>query len=248
MLFWYAAKFLLHAAYPLDVVPSCSMQPHLNRGDVILLQGITDISQLHAPIVNVSKAAYAKMNGSIGSEFLACVAYNVSNNMITTSQMLKPGYSLGLYDEVNQRIVPQNAQSNSLVQYTCGASKVTFSNGTTGTEAYTSAITIAGKKITGDKNNSVVVYQTVPSDLFYKLGDSYVVHRLYAIINASGSYYLLTKGDNNPGLDMQFGNFPASMSELQGKVLASVPYIGYIKLIFAQSYTEPAGCNVTMSG
>ncbi len=92
-----------------------------------------------------------------------------------------------------------------------------------------------------------MVYQTVPSDLFYKFGDSYIVHRVYAIINASGTYYLLTKGDNNPGLDMQYGNYPANLSQIQGKVVASVPYIGYIKLIFSESYTEPAGCNATMS-
>jgi hypothetical protein len=101
--------------------------------------------------------------------------------------------------------------------------------------------------VIGDRNNSVVVYQTTPSDQFYKYGDSYIVHRLYAVINASGSYYVLTKGDNNPGLDMQFGNYPASLNALQGKSIASVPYLGYIKLIFTQSYTEPAGCNATLS-
>ncbi len=246
---WYAARFLLHTSYPLDVVPSCSMQPHLNRGDVILLQGITNINTLHAPIVQVSKASYAQMSSNMNTEFLACVAYNVSaGGRVAISQMLKPGYSIGLYDEAIKTIVPFSAQSGNLVQYTCGATNVGFSNGTTGTEVYTSAITIAGSTLIGDKNNSVVVYQTVPSDLFYTYGDSYVVHRLYAIINASGTYYLLTKGDNNPGLDMQYGNYPANLSQIQGKVIASVPYLGYIKLIFSQSYTEPAGCNVTMSG
>jgi signal peptidase I len=247
-LLWYSVRILLHTAYPLDVVPSCSMQPHLNRGDVILLQGITNISELHAPIVEVSKAAYAQMNGDINGEFLACVAYSNSSGKLVTSQMLEPGYTVGLYNEVTGKIVQQGAQGSDLVQYTCGTSQVTFSNGTTGTEAYTAAITISGTTIIGDRNNSVVVYQTTPSDLFYKLGDSYVVHRLYAIINASGSYYLLTKGDNNPGLDMQFGNYPVNMSQLQGKVIASAPYLGYVKLIFAKSFTEPAGCNVTMSG
>jgi hypothetical protein len=246
-LLWYSIRILLHTAYPLDVVPSCSMQPHLNRGDVILLQGITNISELHAPIVEVSKAAYAQMISGINVELLACTAYNTSSGNPATSQLLKPGYAVGLENEVTGKIVQQSAQSNNLVQYTCGTSQVAFGNGTTGTEAYTAAITISGTTIIGDRNNSAVVYQTVPSDAFYKLGDSYVVHRLYAIINASGSYYLLTKGDNNPGLDMQFGNYPVNMSQLQGKVIASAPYLGYIKLIFAKSFIEPAGCNTTMS-
>jgi signal peptidase I len=247
-LLWYGARFLLHTAYPLDVVPSCSMQPHLNRGDVILLQGVTNVSQLNAPVVKVSKAAYDQMNSSITGEFLACVAYNASSGRVRTSQLLRPGYSIGLYNELTGAIVQPGMQSGNLVQYTCGADNVTFSNGTTGAEAYTAAVTIAGSTIIGDKNDSVVVYQTVPSDLFYRFGDSYIVHRVYAVINASGSYYVLTKGDNNPGLDMQYGNYPAGLGQTQGKVVASVPYLGYIKLIFAESYTEPAGCNVTMSG
>ncbi len=244
---WYAARIFLHTAYPLDVVPSCSMQPNLNRGDVILLQGVTNITDLHAPVISVSKASYAQMNSSIDEEFLACVAYNISDGRVLTSQVMKPGYSLGLYNELTGKIAQQGAQGGNLVQYTCGESEVRFSNGTSATEAYTSAITIAGSTIIGDRNNSVVVYQTTPSDLFYKFGDSYIVHRLYAIMNVSGSYYLLTKGDNNPGLDMEFGNYPAGLDQLQGKAIASVPYLGYVKLIFTQSYTEPAGCNTTMS-
>ena len=62
--------------------------------------------------------------------------------------------------------------------------KLQFSNGTTGNEVYTSAITIAGTTIIGDANNTRVVYQTVPEDAFYKLGDRYIVHRVYAVINA----------------------------------------------------------------
>jgi signal peptidase I len=247
LLLWYGAKALLRTAYPLDVVPSCSMQPSLNRGDMILLQGVTNVKDLNAPVVGVSEPAFARMSNNQSDEFLECVAYKSSDGRLYTSQMLGQGYSVGLYDPLTGGIIPQAAQSGNLVQYTCGTTRVSFSNGTTGTEAYTAAVTIAGTTIIGDKNNSVVVYQTSPLDLFYKLGDDYVVHRLYAIINASGNYYLLTKGDNNPGLDMQFENYPIGISDLQGKVIASVPYLGYIKLIFVKSFTEPAGCNVTMS-
>ncbi len=244
---WFAARALLHTSYPLDVVPSCSMQPRLGRGDVIVLQGITGISQLRAPVVDVSSAQYSRMLSGIGSEFLACVSYNMSNGRLVTSQILEPGYSIGLYRSSTATVESQYAQGGNLVQYTCGTGEVRFSNGTTATEVYTTAISIAGTTIIGDRNNSIVVYRTSPPDLFYKLGDSYVVHRVYAIMNVSGSYYLLTKGDNNPGLDLQFGNYPKNLSEAEGRVIAAIPYLGYVKLIFARSFVEPAGCDTTLA-
>jgi hypothetical protein len=111
---------------------------------------------------------------------------------------------------------------------------------------YTSGISIGGQTIVGDRNNSVVVYSTVPQDLFYQEGDGYIVHRVYAILNVSGDYYVLTKGDNNPGLDVQYSNYPANLSYVQGKVVASIPYLGYLKLILSSHFTEPAGCNSTI--
>jgi hypothetical protein len=93
----------------------------------------------------------------------------------------------------------------------------------------------------------VVVYATIPQDYFYQLGDGYIVHRAYAVINASGNYYVLTKGDNNPGLDLQYGNYPAKLNQIQGKVLYSIPYLGYLKLVLSNSFSEPSGCNSTLS-
>jgi signal peptidase I len=37
---WFSLQFFLATKYPLDVVPSCSMLPSLQRGDMLLLQGI----------------------------------------------------------------------------------------------------------------------------------------------------------------------------------------------------------------
>ena len=118
-------------------------------------------------------------------------------------------------------------------------------NGSIAQEASVTSITIGNTTITGDKNNSIVVYQTIPQDSFYKLGDSYIVHRVYAILNVSGTYYTLTKGDNNPGLDIQYLNAPANISQVGGKVIGSVPYLGYVKLILSNNFVEPTGCNYT---
>lgn len=249
VVFWFSLRAILHTNYPLDVVPSCSMLPNLKRGDLIVLHGIQSQSQLKAPVINISESAYAKMNSSMPSEFLSCVAYKQTNGGTYLSQVVKPGYSIGLYNPSNGgSIVPNSYQSGSLIQYTCGSKEIMYDNGSTAYEAYTTAVTINGTTIYNDRNNSIVVYETVPQDYFYKLGDSYIVHRVYAILNVNGTYYVLTKGDNNPGLDIQYGNYPVNITYVQGKVILSIPYLGYFKLALSSSFTEPAGCNSTVIG
>lgn len=248
VVFWFILKAVLQTNYPLDVVPSCSMLPSLQRGDMILLHGIHNVTQIKAPIINVTNSQYSQFQNSIPNESLSCVAYKQTGNRISLSQVIKPGYQIGLYKSVGSggEIVPSSYQGDNLVQYTCGARNVIFENGTTEQEAYTTAVTINGTQLYGDANNSVVVYQTIPKDYFYQLGDSYIVHRVYAIINSSGNYLILTKGDNNPGLDLQYGNYPFNLSYVEGKVVSSVPYLGYLKLALSNNFVEPAGCNSTV--
>ena len=249
IIFWFGLKAVLHTNYPIDVVPSCSMLPQLKRGDLILLNGITSINSIKAPIINITNASYIRFRKNIQKEFLSCVAYNQTGSIIKLAQTLKPGYAIGLYQNSNQfggQIVPNQYQNNNLVQFTCGAQNIVFGNGTTAQEAYTTSVTINGTVINGDKNNSIIVYATTPNDYFYSLGDSYIVHRVYAVLNVSGNYYVLTKGDNNPGLDMQYQNYPVNITDTQGKEIASVPYLGYLKLVLSSSFSEPAGCNSTV--
>ncbi|MGI0135299.1 MAG: hypothetical protein ACREBW_10125, partial [Candidatus Micrarchaeaceae archaeon] len=247
---WFGLQAVLNTSTPLDVVPSCSMLPALHRGDLVALQGVNNVSQLHAPVLNVTSSTYQQMTGNIGSEELACVAYAQSNNQLSISPYgyILPGYSVGLYRSsyTGGYIVQQ--QAGNLIQYQCGVENVKFNNGTEGKEAALTSITIGNTTITGDRNNTIIVYKTVPSDLFYQEGDTYIVHRIYAIINASGNYYTLTKGDNNPGLDLQYSNYPSAMSDIQGKVVAGIPYLGYLKLILSGSFNEPAQCSGTLQG
>ena len=247
VVFWFSLKALLHTNYPLDVVPSCSMLPQLKRGDLILLQGVNNITRINAPIIKMNASSYSTLKSDMQSEFLSCVAYKQEGNRIAVSSLALPGYSVGLFSQANGgEIVPYSYQSSNPIQYTCGTATIKFDNGTTESEAYTTAITISGTTIYSDRNNSVIVYATIPNDYFYQLGDSYIVHRVYAVINASGNYLALTKGDNNPGLDIQYGNYPANASSIEGKVVYSIPYLGYLKLVLSNSFTEPAGCNSTV--
>lgn len=246
LVLWYGLKYVLNTQYPLDVVPSCSMLPSLQRGDMILLEG-ANASTIRAPIVNVNATDWNSTFANIDSVALECIAYNVSGQSVHVSQILSPGYTVGLYEKVgNHGQIVQNSSQTGLIKYSCGVANIKYENGTVAQEAYTNSITIANTTITGDLNNSIVVYQTMPQDLFYQQGDSYIVHRVYAIVNASGTDYYLTKGDNNPGLDIQYYNYPSNQSALGGKVIGSLPYIGYLKLILSNNFVEPTGCNYTV--
>ncbi|MDE1833536.1 MAG: hypothetical protein KGH58_03910 [Candidatus Micrarchaeota archaeon] len=244
---WFVLKFALNTANPVDVVPSCSMLPVLNRGDMVVIQGVTNPSALKAPIINVTAQQYRSFISNLTGEQLQCVAYKQTGNNVVVSQLVPQGFQVGLYKGSSllggAQIVPPSGQAGNMVQYSCGIADIKYSNGTTAQEAVTTGITVNGRQVSGDPNNSVVVYQTVPRDYFYQLGDNYIVHRVYAVINASGTYYALTKGDNNPGLDLQYGNYPAELRYVQGKVIADIPYLGYLRLILSSNFNQPAGCN-----
>ncbi len=247
LVLWFAMKAILHTNYPIDAVPSCSMLPALHRGDMIILQG-ANASTIKAPQVQVTQSDMQSMLNNMNTESLECVAYQISGNRINITQIVLPGYSVGLFrpESNGNGAIVQYGNQTGLVRYMCGVTNATFSNGTVMQEAYTKSITVGGTTIAGDRNNSIIVYKTTPQDSFYKDGDTYIVHRVYAILNASGTYYYLTKGGNNPGLDIQYQNYPANQSYIEGKVIGMIPYLGYLKLILSGTLSQPAGCSSTL--
>jgi len=98
-------------------------------------------------------------------------------------------------------------------------------------------------------NNSVVVYKsnTVPKD---------IIHRAIVYIKANDGEYIFTKGDNSKtnryidqdcGIDRNISTdeeiyvnkgclhlYPTPAENIIGKKIGKIPYIGYIKLMFAR--------------
>ncbi|MEM0147652.1 MAG: hypothetical protein QW139_01385 [Candidatus Micrarchaeaceae archaeon] len=244
---WVALIFAMHTTDPLNVVPSCSMLPVLSRGDLIIIKKV-EVSNLNAPIVNVSNEEFQEMYENMSSEFLVCLAYKKFGSAYEISQEYYPGDSVGLFENSKQGYIPIGSTQNlGLVRYYCGIANATYVNGTKIQLAYTKAISINGHYIQGDRNNSIIVYKTIPQDYFYATS-SYIVHRVYAVLNVSGTYYALTKGDNNPGLDMQYGNYPVNERYIEGELMLKIPYIGYIKLLMSNNVLEPSGCNLVING
>lgn len=88
-----------------------------------------------------------------------------------------------------------------------------------------------------------------------------IIHRSVVKIKSDGKYYVLTKGDNNPSLDQDCGSvsdlffpngtgvqtitekscpspYPISLSDVKGKALFWIPYVGYIKLLLVDGFSS----------
>lgn len=256
---WLILGIALDTTSPLNVVASCSMLPSMHRGDLVVLHGISNMSQFlssHSiPVANVSSSNFSNMIANMDSEFLAYYFYSPSNRSDIAEISNNPNLPLGLY---NTRCldtygytgqysyyytcaVSSEEQKSNLVQYNYSLPEISI-NGNISRIASVSNIEIAGQEIAENYSNPIMVYKTTPNDSFS--GD--IIHRLYAAINTGNGYYLLTKGDNNPGLDMEFGNYPIASNDVVGYVVADIPYLGYLKLILSGQLSEPSGCNYTI--
>jgi hypothetical protein len=241
---WAAMGFFLRTGNPMDVVPSCSMLPSLKRGDLILLQGVTNESQIVAPTVSVNSSAWGSELEDLTNVSMECVAYRSTPGGINIEGNYQSGDSLGVFvARGNTHSIMSNGSRLGLIGLDCGVSTIRFENGTEARIASTKSVIINNISVSQDLNNSIVVYQTVPQDSFYQEGDLLIVHRALAKIDAGGSYYVLTWGDNNQGPDVQYLNLPPKLGQISGRVVASIPYLGYLKLAFSGQEAQPQGCN-----
>ena len=257
VLVWILLIFLLHTTAPVDAVSSCSMLPALHRGDMVVLMGIDNFSNFisthHLPVLNVSSASFQSMERNMSSEFLTFYAYPGSN-LSTISDIvssLPPKVSLyntkclstyaysGNPGGYAKCAVP--SQNSNLIRYSYSIGKVSLS-GTQYNILYTSSVSVGKATVTENYSNPVIVYQTSSKDAF----SGSIIHRIFAVLNVSGQYYFLTKGDNNQALDIEFGNYPVNESGTLGYVIADIPLLGYVKLILSGEIAVPQGCNQTI--
>ncbi|MDE1828209.1 MAG: hypothetical protein KGH65_03560 [Candidatus Micrarchaeota archaeon] len=255
---WVALILVLQTTSPLNAVSSCSMLPALQRGDGIILHGISNFTAFtqsnNVPVVNLSVVQFASLQNNMANEFVSYYAYLNGNKSKITS-VLPPGdnftYSIALYNNeclakyqqisrpqfIHFCYVGQNPQSN-LIKFNYSIGKLLV-QGLTYRAIYTSAITIANTTIVENYGNPIIVYQTTAQDSF----SGPIIHRLVAEIAVNGTYYTLTKGDNNQALDIEFDNYPASQGDVIGYVYARIPLIGYARLLISGQFAQPPGCD-----
>lgn len=254
---WIILVILLDTTSPINVVASCSMLPSLHRGDLVILHGISNMTYFlesnRIPVVNVSQQAMRAMQRNMNLEFLAYFAYNASDPSQISQIFSNPNLPIALYNtkcidtfvstgqyaKIRNCKVP--SQAGNLIRYNYSIVNVSI-NGATAYSAQTNLISIANTTVSENYNNPIIVYRTTSNDSF--TGD--IIHRLFAAIKVGNQYYLLTKGDNNPGLDIQFINYPITQGNVAGSVAYDIPAVGYLRLIVSGMFSTPAGCNSTI--
>ncbi len=255
---WVLLAAFLQTAAPLDAVSSCSMLPTMHRGDLVVLHGIGNFSsfvaQKHIPVVSMSASAFDAMQRNMSNEFLAYFAYYGNASRITYVLENSTPYNVGLYNTVCVSAADYygrpggiagcrvGGQAGLPIWYSYSLGNLSYGNYVF-KALYTSSIGILNTSLTENYSNPIIVYRATGNDAFS--GD--IVHRVYAALNVSGTYYFLTKGDNNQALDIEFGNYPVNQSDVVGYVVADVPALGYVKLLLSGQLATPAGCNTTLS-
>ncbi len=251
---WVVLIIVLQTTSPVDAVASCSMLPVLHRGDLVVLHGISNMSsfveQHRIPVINMTQAQFSSLESNMSSEFLSFYAF-VGNNESKITEVIPPGlgYSVALYNtkclDAYSYLGQQDnyyrcisSQSNNLIKYNYAIGKEML-NGSEYSIVYTSSIVFGNETIIENYSNPIIIYRTTSQDSFS--GD--IIHRLYAVIHVGNEYYTLTKGDNNPALDIEFSNYPAGQNDIVGYVLADIPIVGYLKLIISGQLGSVPGCN-----
>ncbi|MDD2655875.1 MAG: hypothetical protein PHQ80_04375 [Candidatus ainarchaeum sp.] len=245
LLLWFAAMFVMGTSVPLNAVVSCSMLPNIERGDMVLVQG----SQPAGYEVEISQQEFAQLNGSPtvyppdgstrllrGSLYTYCAQFPTD---ATCRQFFADPASFhearGPFSFQYGKCTRENREGRFSYQTPC-LEYVEFN----------------GTKYYPDLSHDTIVYGPAQGDLYSLAGD--IIHRVYFTVHVGDSTFYLTKGDNNPVMDiqeysysMEMGNSPPGQAQYKGKVVGRVPFIGYLKLFTAGFFSETTNCDSTLA-
>ncbi|MEM3422223.1 MAG: hypothetical protein QXF35_00090 [Candidatus Bilamarchaeaceae archaeon] len=240
LLLWFGAQWILNTHSPISAVVSCSMLNDLQRGDFVIVQG----ADINAPEVHLTKNEFEQL---VNGPFI--VSYKGQNYTFS-----KP-FNNYCYYNPNEKICNLYFMTNDEFIEVAGPATYHYklcNVNYIGSHIKASMrcidyIDIKGKRLkVPNKKNDIIVYTPRRTDFYGAVGD--IVHRSVAKIIVDDEVYYLTAGDNNPVLDSQIydkttgiGNRPPSSNDVKGKVIARIPYLGYLKLFlsgFWQSYDQ----------
>ncbi|VVC04812.1 Uncharacterised protein [Candidatus Bilamarchaeum dharawalense] len=239
---WFGLSFVLNTSSPISGVVSCSMLPNLQRGDFVVVQGAPvsahEINMSQSELNSLTQDAtifYDNKNITIpGSIFSYCVQHD-GNGMCN------------FFVEHPENLI----ETKGVFTYKYERCSLTYSNGTKKYEPCLKSVTFKGTEYLTNFSNDVIVYQPPVGDIYSLIGD--IVHRAFFKINVDGKSYYLTRGDNNPILDLQvydytnkLGNSPIPQDRSRGKVILRIPYLGYFKLFISGYLKEDAQCKTQL--
>lgn len=239
---WYGASFILNTSSPVSAVVSCSMLPNLQRGDFVIVQG----APVRAYDIDMSAAELASLSGP------ATLFYNGTNVSIDGSLFAYClSHNAGVCDAL-KRAPESVVEQKGAFTYRYEQCPISFSTGASLYEPCVRTVTFHGRDYLTNLSNDVIVYQPPAGDVYSSVGD--IVHRVMFQISAGGKTYYLTRGDNNPILDIQVydygtgaSNHPIPQSNTRGRVVARVPLLGYFKLFISGFLQEDSQCKTQLT-
>jgi signal peptidase I len=240
LVIYYGAGFLLNTPSPINAIVSCSMLPHISRGDMVLLSG----SGIQAPTAEVDTlngiematvirngTAIASVNGSLYSHCAQTQDAPLCRGFVENPSLYseRKGPLLIGYGQCERITDAKQRLSEPCVEW----------------------LEVGGARYYENLSNDVVVYQPERDEYYARVGD--IIHRAYIKLanKQDGKTYVLTKGDNNPIFDIQVfddstgsHNRPIEASRIKGKIIFKVPILGYFKLFISPSaIATPPGCD-----
>ncbi|MFN7991167.1 MAG: hypothetical protein U0R44_03335 [Candidatus Micrarchaeia archaeon] len=242
VMIWFGLSFVLNTGSPVSGVVSCSMLPNLQRGDFVVVQGAVpkayELNMTGDELDSLSSRSFVSYPGGNLSTDGSIFAYCLRNRNTDACKAFISN--------------PESVrEEKGAFTYRYERCNITYSSGSSATEPCLKSVIFKGKEYLTDFSNDIVVYQPLPGDLFSLVGD--IVHRVLFRINAGGKTYYLTRGDNNPVLDLQVydyaggvGNHPVPAERLRGKVIARIPYLGYFKLFISGYLNEDPQCKTQL--
>jgi len=243
---WYGASFMLNTDSPVSAVASCSMLPELQRGDFVIVRGAQptayEISMTQEELDSLNEHSIVSFDGkniSIeGSIFSYCLNERVSNRSSALCETF--------VNEPNKIVEKKGAFT-----YRYEGCPISFSDGTAARQPCVKSVGFRGKEYYTNFSHDIIVYEPPNGDYYSFIGD--IVHRAMFKIDVDGKKYYLTRGDNNPVLDIQvydyqwgLSNHPVPEENLRGKVILRVPILGYFKLFVSGHLWEDPQCRTQL--
>jgi len=241
---WLSASIMLNTSSPISGVVSCSMLPNLYRGDFVILQG----ADIDAYEISMSKTEFSNL-----SSHTSVIKYNGTQMNIKGS-----AYSYCMihrYEDICKEFINNPEEVVEVAgpfTYHYSKCKIDYSNNDIRSFGpCLRSVEFQGEEYLVNYSNNIIVYQSDPGNLYYRVGD--IVHRVLFKIDVANETYFVTRGDNNPIMDIQVydyfsgvGNSPIPERNVKGKVLFRIPLLGYFKLFIAGFYEEDSQCSTLL--
>ncbi|MEM2974528.1 MAG: hypothetical protein QW112_02805 [Candidatus Micrarchaeia archaeon] len=226
--FWILLIVVTESTTPISGIVSCSMLPRFDRGDMVVLRGVKNFSEINAPTFEMTRDEF--------DEFLQISSVYAQAYITSKGKNLLCG-SAGKIDYICSTALCQRLARNGTRIENTDENMCVVALGRDGIIYYE------------NYSNDVIVYAPRPFGYVSSISGVDIIHRVLAKIKVGDSYYFITKGDNNQVPDLYWLNI-VSEQDVKGKVILKIPFFGYFKLFITPEFysdlgAAPKGCEMT---